>query len=174
MDKIYNIKYVDAYYTYAKDSTETHLPLHEAYGYVERNGGNVVIIFIKKRSTDIKRSMDKKEPIVEGLIIPDAALIPVVETSTIDIVKNIALGTPVAVVWRDMIHVANMSIYECSVMHSKGVLYRIEKDHIVLKEPETIRTYPTHIKIKNHPMIDKPPTYVMIPTSFITDITITK
>ncbi len=172
MDKVYNIKYVDAYYTYAKDIKETRLPLHEAYGYVERNGSNVVIIFIKKRGTDIKRSMDEKEPIVKGLIIPDVALIPVAETSAVNMLKGIAVGTSVTVVWRDVICVANMPIYECSVMHSKGVLYRIENDHIVLKEPETMRMSPA--PIRNHPKSGERPTYLMIPTSFITDVTITK
>lgn len=172
MDKIYNIKYVDAYYAYTKDLEETHLPLHEAYGYVEKNGNNVVIIFIKKRGADSRRVMGNKDPIVKGLIVPDAALILAAKTSRIDTLKGIAMGASVAVVWRDVISVANMPIYECSIMYTKGVLHKVEKDHIVLRDPKTVRTSPA--PVRNHPKDGGHPTYLMVPTSFITDIAIAK
>ena len=37
MDTISNVKYVDAYYVYDKNVTDTELLVHEAYGYVQRN-----------------------------------------------------------------------------------------------------------------------------------------
>ncbi len=43
MDKIYNIKYVDAYHTYAKNINKTKLLLHEARGYVKKNKDDIII-----------------------------------------------------------------------------------------------------------------------------------
>jgi len=170
-DKIYNIKYVDAYYSYAKSIDQTKLSVHEAHGYIERNADNIIIIFIKKGGANNKRTIDEKENIVKGLIIPDTALVSVVDTYQTDVLKNITTGLSVVVTWRDVVYVANLPRYDCSVMYTEGVLFRIEKDHIVLKNPETIRTYPS--PIKNHPGRGLP-TYLVIPISFITDITITK
>lgn len=169
MEKIFNIKYVDAYYIYAKDLGATKLSLHEAHGYVERNGNNIIIIFIKKRGTSSKEIIKNKENIVKGLVIPDTALSSVVDKYNSDILNNVTKGSSVKVEWRDIVYVANLPRYDCSVMYTEGILFRIEKKHIVLKNPETIRTYPT--PIKNHPE-GNPATYLVIPVSFIKDITV--
>ena len=171
MDKIYNIKYVDAYYSYAKKLGETKLATHDAHGYVERSGSNIIIIFIKKRDSSNRETIEKKENIIKGLVIPETALLSVVNTYTSDILMNIVEGSTVKVEWRDVVYVANLPRYDCSVMYTEGILFKIEKDHIVLKNPETIRVNPS--PLKNHPD-GKSPTYLVIPVSFIADIAVVK
>jgi len=171
MKKIYTVKYVDAYYIYEKRIGKTKLSLHEAHGYVERRGNNIIIIFIKKRKISNKKTIEGKENIVEGLVIPDTALVSVVDTYKTDILKNITIGSSVSVTWRDVVYVTNTPTYDCPIMYTEGILTKIKRDHIVLKDPETIRVYPT--PVRNHPGRGLP-TYLMIPISFITDITVIK
>lgn len=167
MDDIYRIRYVDAQYTYAKSIGKTGLPPHEAYGYIIRNADTIVVIFIKKRGTDCEKIVRGKEDVIKGLVIPNTALMSVVETYTTTLLENLDISSQVTVTWRDVRYVANMPVYECAIMQTEGVLYRIEKNHIVIKDPRTIRTYP--MPMKNHPE-NGHPTYLVIPTSFITDI----
>ena len=167
MDEIYSVKYVDAYYIYTKSIGKTKLSLHEAHGYMERNGDNIIIIFIKKRWANNRRVMNEKGNIVKGLVIPDTAVVSTVGTYKNDILKNVITGSPVTVTWRDVVYVANLPRYDCSTMCTDGILFKIEKDHIVLKDPETIRMYP--MPVKNHPGGGLP-TYLVIPISFIADI----
>lgn len=167
MDKIYNIRYVDAYYSHAQNIGETKLSLHDAHGYVEKSGDNIIIIFIKKRNTNNNEIIRTKQSIVKGLVIPNTALVSVVEVYKNDILKNVTIGAFVAVIWRDVVYVANLPRYDCSIMRTEGVMFRIEKDHIVLKNPETTRIYPE--PIKNHPE-GNPATYLIIPISFVTEI----
>jgi len=165
MDKVYNIKYVDAYYTDKKNLGQTKLSLHEAWGYVKRNGNNIIITFIKKRLSN------GQEESALGLIIPDTALISKKYEVKNKIPTNLKIGESIAVTWRDIVIFDSGDLRnDCSIMYTEGILFRIEKNHIVLKNPETVRTYPT--PIRNHP-IEKP-CYYIIPTSFITDIIITK
>ncbi|HAT68066.1 MAG: hypothetical protein A2481_01225 [Candidatus Yonathbacteria bacterium RIFOXYC2_FULL_47_9] len=167
MDKICNIKYVDAYYIYEKKIGKTQLSLFDAHGYVEEVANNIVIIFIKKRGIVNSEAISNKEAVIKGLVIPDTALMSTVENYSTNILKNLKEDSTVEVIWRDIVYVANLPRYDCSVMYSEGSLFRIEKDHIVLKDPETIRTYPS--PTKNHPGSGRP-TYLIIPISFITSI----
>lgn len=169
MKKISNIKYVDAYYVYTKDIGITKLSLHEAHGYVERNGRNIIIIFIKKNGTNNGEAIKNNENMIKGLVIPDAALLPAIDKYNGDTLNNATVGSSVKVEWRDIVYVANLPRYDCSIMYTEGTLFRIEKDHIVLKNPETIRIYPT--PIKNHPE-GNPATYLIIPLSVIKDLTV--
>lgn len=164
MDKIYNIKYVDAYCIYAKKIGQTKLSIHEAYGYVKKNGNNIIIAIIKRKLAH------KKEEVALGLVIPDTALLSY-KNNNARILADFKMGVLVAVIWRDIvIFDYSGSRNDCPIMYTEGVLFKIEKDHIVLKNPETIRTYPN--PIKNHPI--KKPNYYMIPISFITNIAIVK
>ena len=171
MDKIYNVQYVDAYYTHTKTIGKTKLSLHNAHGYVEENNGNIIIVFIRKKNVSIRNTIETRENIVKGLVIPNTALVSVVTSPKASIIKNVILGTQVTVTWRDIVYVANLPRYDCSVLRTDGHLFRIEKDHIVLKTPKTVRIYPS--PIKNHPEGDIP-TYLIIPISFILNIEITK
>ena len=165
IDKIYNIRYVDAYYIYAKNTSQTKLSLHEAYGYIRRNGNNIIIAFIKKKLTN------EQEEVALGLVIPDTALISKKNTDKNKILANFKTGISVAVTWRDIVIFDSGNLRDnCPIMYTEGILLKIEKDHVVLKNPETVRTYPD--PIKNHPK--KKPNYYIIPTSFITDIVIIK
>lgn len=171
-EKIYNIKYVDAYYVYDKKIGKTKLSLFEAYGYVERKADSIIIFFIKKMGVSNKKIIEGKENIVKGLIIPDTALMSAVDVYKTDLLKNVVVGSDISITWRDVGYVANLPAYDHSVvMYTEGVLYKIEKDYIVLKDPQTVRTYP--LPIKNHPGSGRP-TFLVVPTSFITNVTIIK
>ena len=174
MKKIYSVKYIDAYYSYVKylkNITQTKLLPFEAHGYVERNGNSIIIIFIKKRKISNKKTITKKENIVKGLVIPDTALVSIVDTYKTDILKNITMGLWVSVTWRDVVYVANTPTYDCHIMYTEGIVVKIGSDHIVLKDPETLCVYPS--PVENHPGRGLP-TYLVIPISFITDVTIIK
>lgn len=165
MSKIYNIKFVDAYYTFAKKVDQTKLSLHEAYGYVKKNGNNIIIVFIRKILTH------RKNEVALGLVIPDSALISKKSKAKNKILANHKIGDTVAITWRDIVIFDSENLRnDCSIMYTEGVLFRINKDHIVLKSPETIRVYPS--PIRNHP-INKPD-YCTIPISFVVNITVIK
>lgn len=167
MDKICSIRYVDAYYSYEKSIGETKLSFFEAHGYVEKNENNIVVSFIKERGLPLSNTISDKKNIVKGLVIPDKALVSVVSNYHTNMLSNINQGSAVEVTWRDIVYIANLPRYDCSIMYTEGIIFKIKKDHIVLKNPETIRTYPA--PIKNHPGGGHP-TYLVVPISFITDI----
>lgn len=171
MDKIYNIKYVDASYSYEKKIKQTKLDLYEAYGYVKKNKNNIIIIFIKKRKIGVGKIINRKESVPMGLVIPDTALILTSRVYKNEIMKNVSINSSISVTWRDVVHVENLPRYDCSIMYTEGILVKIESDYVVLKDPKTIRTYPT--PVKNHPGSGLP-TCLVIPISFITDIEVVK
>jgi hypothetical protein len=163
MDEVYNIKYVDAYYSYEKELGETKLSLHEAYGYVKRNKNNIVITFIKR-----KYSNGKEEPAL-GLVIPNTAIISKEDVVNYKILNDFKVGVSAAVTWLDIVIFDSGDIRnDCPIMYTEGNLSKIEKDHIVLEDPETIQTHTN--PVRNHPV--KKPSYYIIPTSLISDIKI--
>jgi len=164
MSKIYNIKFVDAYYTFAKKVGKTKLSFHEAYGYIKKNGNNIIVVFIKKIL------IYGKNEIVLGLVIPSTALISKKNNAKNKLLTNHKIGDAVAITWRDIVIFDSGNLRNnCSIMYTKGILFKINRDHIVLKNPETIRIYPA--PIKNHPT--KKPSFYIIPISFITKISTT-
>ncbi len=167
MNDIYHIHYVDAYYidiSYGakKALGETRLIPHEAYGYMYQKKDTLIIIFIRKKH---EKENDEGN-LIKGLVLPDTALVSVVKDFGNDIIKNIKVGSSVSLTWRDSVFVANQPRYDCSEMLTEGVLYRVEKDHIVIQNPVTRRTHP--LPTKNHP--EEKPLYYIIPISFITSI----
>lgn len=168
MGIIYNIKYIDAYYSTAETFDGVKIFLHEAYGFVDKNGNNIVITFIKKKGSSFKEVREKNEDIQMGLVIPDTSLVSVAHGYPQDILEDVSLGSSVSVVWRDIVYVAHMPRYDCAIMYTEGVLVKIEGNCIVLKNPETIRTHP--LPIKNHPV--EKSTYYTIPISFISKISV--
>jgi len=182
MDKIYNIKYVDAHYSYEPDLytkeyyadkkdlrvKSTSVYPFSAYGYVERHGSDIVFAFIKKKGVSLKETIENKEKIAAGLIIPDIALLSTARLFSHSVLKGIKIDSRVAVTWRDISVVLGGLQYDCAIMYTEGILYKIEKDHIVLKDTETIRVHP--MPVKNHPA--GRPLWYTIPISFIKDIEI--
>ncbi len=180
MDRICNIKYVDAHYSYEPDpyvkeyyshkedlgEQSTSLHFLSAHGYAEKYNDNIIIAFIKKKGVPLGETIESGEKIIRGLIIPDTALVSNLHTYGRDVLKEIKTGIRVAVTWHDVVNVANQARYDCSVMYTEGTLYQIEDDHIVLKDTETIRTHP--MPVKNHPA--GKPLWYTIPISFIKDI----
>lgn len=162
MEKISNIKYIDASYFYNKN-LPTKLSIHEAYGYMRKSKKNITIEFIKQ----ISKNKDNKQ-IIKGLIIPANALTSLNKNFEIQGLQKIKIGSNISVVWRDIVYIANMPKRDCSIMYSEGILYKATNSYLVLKNPETIKTHP--LPIKNHPQ--KKPKYYMIPKSFITEIKI--
>lgn len=180
MDKIYNIKYVDAwssydsdlyadkYYTYKKDlkTKSTSVYFFSAYGFVERHGSDIVVAFIKKKGIPLKETIEKKEKIIDGLIIPDGALLSKATLFSHSVLKGLKMDSRVAVTWRDPTYIKRLPEYDCSILYTEGTLYKIEKDHIVLRDTETIRVHP--MPVKNHPA--GKPLWYTIPISFIKDV----
>lgn len=180
MNTVRRIFYVDAYYSYEpgletkeyypdkKDLRveSTVLHLFDAYGYTETCHDNIVVVFIKKKGIPVKEMIQKGEKIIEGIILPDTALLSKVHSCNRDVLKDAKRGARVAVTWRDIVHVENLPRYDCAIMYTEGTLYKIEKDHIVLKETETIRMHP--MPVINHPA-GKPMWYT-IPISFIKEV----
>ncbi len=171
MDKIYNIKYVDASYSYEESIKQTKLDLYEAYGYVKNNKNNIIIIFIKKRKIGVGKIINRKESVPMGLVIPDTALILTSRVYKNEIMKNVSINSSISVTWRDVVHVENLPRYDCPVMYTEGILIKTDRDYIILKDPKTIRVHPR--PIKNHPGSGLP-TYLVIPISFITEIAVIK
>ena len=167
MDNIYNIKYIDAYYVDRNDSfdelKESKLHLHEVYGYLEKNKSNIIITFIKEVCED----SCKNNEFVKGIIIPDTAIYSVSLETNLDIAKNFSIGSNIKVEWRDIVFVSNQKRNDCSIMNTQGILYKVEKDHLVIKEPQTLRSYPE--PKKKHPD-DSDPAFYVIPKAFINSI----
>ncbi len=168
MNDVYKIKYIDASYidsSYKKNKRlgKTRLHYYEAYGYLHKNGSDIVLIFIKENK---KKQLEKTTEIIKGLVIPDTAIVSVTKKNNNTILGVIKKGSCVEVWWRDIVIVTNQPVYESSVMYTEGVLFRIEKDHIIIKNPETIRTYP--LPVRNHP--PEKPLYYIIPLLLITNI----
>lgn len=180
MNTVRHIFYVDAHYSYEPDlltkeyythkedlkveSTSVHF--FDAYGYVEKHGDNIVVAFIKKKGASPKDTIRSNEKIIKGIIIPDTALLSKARTCSHDVLKGAKKGSRVAVTWRDIVYVANLPRYDCAIMYTEGILYKIEKDHIVLKDTETIRVHP--MPVINHPA--GKPLWYTIPISFIKDV----
>lgn len=166
MNKVYRIQYVDAYYVYSKILPRTALKPHEARGFVIKNGIHTAIIFINEKDRPVQVG---KTEIIEGLVIPTASIGPYKPKNNLDTEQNIAsihIKAQVSVEWLDVVRVVNMNRWTCSIMYTEGILERIQTDHIVLRDPETIRTHPN--PVKNHP--EKKPTFYIIPKSFIKKI----
>lgn len=167
MKDFYVVKYIDAYCIYFKNIGVTKLKPHEARGYVIRNGTQVVVFFMKERSEIL--NIHNKKKIVEGLVIPTSATIPYSAKKYPSLEKSIRLikiRSRVMIRWLDVVHVAGMSRYICSEMYTEGILEKVEYDHIVVRDPETIRICPQ--PIQNHPL--EKPTFYIIPKSFILSI----
>jgi hypothetical protein len=180
MVEVRQILYVDAHYSYEPelhtkeyytDKGDLEVPttsVHflSAHGYVARNGDNIIIAFIKEKAVSLDDTIKNGDKIIKGLVITDSALISAFKKCDQSILEGLKVGTRVAVTWRDVVYVANLPRYDCSIMYTEGTLFKIEKDHIVLKETETLRTHP--MPAKNHPA--GRPMWYTIPISFIKDI----
>lgn len=167
MKNIYHIQYIDAFCVYLKKIKNTKPSSHEAYGYVLKNKSDLVIFFIKEARASLVIDNTKRVP--EGLIIPIGATIMYNPSKYKSLEKKflkIQNGYHVAVTWKDVTHIVDEPQYSCPIMYTEGVLYDVKRDHIVLHNPETIRTYP--LPIRNHP--EKKPTFYVIPKSFIMSI----
>lgn len=157
-EQIYKIKYFDAYYLYDRECPKTKLSVHEAYGYVEKYKGTIIVHFIKK----IENVNDR---IIKGLFLPKNSLVSR-STLSSQVLKDVKLHSKVSLEWDDVDIAANISIRESSIMKTVGILEAIELDHIVLSNPDTKRIYP--LPEKAHP--EKRATYYVIPTSCIKNI----
>lgn len=180
MDTVRQIFYIDAwssyepdlytkeYYTHKEDLREktTSVYFFSAYGFVEKHGDDIVIAFIKKKGVPLRETIEGGKEIVDGLVIPESSLASKANLYDRDILKEVKIGSRVAVIWHDPTYIRRLSGYDCSIMYTEGTLYKIEKDHIVLKDTETIRTHP--MPVKNHPA-GKPMWYI-IPISLIKDV----
>ncbi len=165
MKLVSNIHYTDAYYiSEPVEPLVTKLPHHEAFGFVKQGAdGSIIISFIREcENGDASENYDS-DHIARGLIVPKNALLSK-KNNYLEELRNLKNDEKIAVTWKDVVHVANMSTNDCSTMYTEGFLVNDRRDHIVLKDPETIRIYPA--PIVNHPNIK--PFYYVIPKSAIT------
>jgi len=165
MKLVSNIHYTDAYYiSEPVESPVTKLPHNEAFGFVKKGTDESIIIsFIRKSDDGEDGEGYGPNHIVRGLIIPESALLSR-QNDYLEELKSLKTSERVAVTWKDVVHVANMSRNSSSIMYTEGLLVNNHSDHIVLKDPETIKTHPT--PVKNHPPVQ--PFYYVIPKSAIT------
>ena len=167
MKDFYIIQYVDAYYLYLGTLIPTRLKPHEACGYVINKGIQTVVVIVKLKGEILH--VHTKKDILEGIVIPTSATAPYdskKHSKLEKVITQIPIQSSVTVHWLDVVHVAGLPRYTCAEMYTEGILERVENDHVVLRDPETIRTYPG--PIKNHPV--EKPTFYIIPKSFITTI----
>jgi hypothetical protein len=165
MNEFQKIEYIDAMYNTFDLALDLNyvdnlkLKIHVAYGILSVNEeGDYILEYVKKVNQEIQ---DNK--IVEGLILPKGSLYE--EYSDSNFQKNFTSkeGDKVSITWKDIVNVVNLDRRDCSVMETSGVVYRVYNDFILIKNPDTVRTYP--LPIQSHPS-DKPKFYV-IPKSFI-------
>jgi hypothetical protein len=157
MNQFSKIEYTDAYYILEEpDILQTKLPKNEAFGYVEKNENNIVVHFIIKK--DSKASSNIK--IVMGLVLPISSIYTQKYLKELDDIKE---NSSVALTWKDVVFLQNDEIRGVSTMYTEGIVIQNNSDHLVIKNPETLRIKPE--PVKNHPQVK--PLYYVIPKSFI-------
>jgi hypothetical protein len=154
MNKVANIKYIDASYSYEKECPTINIKTHEAFGYFKEKNDDIFLEFIKKEK-------GTKNTIIKGLIIPHLALLS--NYKKYNNTGNFKKGSEVSITWKDIVYVANTSRQKSSTMFSKGVVYKDTKKYVVLEKPKTHRNYPKP-KI-SHP--EKQPNFYIIPKCLI-------
>lgn len=157
MEEIVNIYYTDSYYG---DNPEvpsaTELPRCEAYGFTFEREGCFFVHFIKKVGEETR-----PDDFIKGLIIPKRAVVSYALRFTSK--EEFIVGESVAIRWSDVVYVANTKRSEVSVMETTGQLFRDAGNHVVIKNPKTIRKHP--LPMRGHPK--EQPSYYVIPKSLI-------
>lgn len=157
MNQFSKIQYTDAYYILEEpDMLQTKLPKNEAFGYVEKNENTIVVHFIIKK--DSKTLSNSK--IVMGLVLPISSIDTQNYLKELDDIKE---NSSVALTWEDAVFLQNDEIRGVSTMYTEGIVVQNNSDHLVIKNPETLRIKPE--PVKNHPQVR--PVYYVIPKSFI-------
>lgn len=160
--------YTKEYYSYKEDLRVKTTSVHafSAYGFVEKHGSDIVIAFIKKKGVSLKEAIEKRDSIVDGLVIPEVSLSSKANSCNHHVLSGVEVGARIAVTWRDPTDIRRLAEYDCSVMYTEGTLYKIQDNHIVLRDTETIRVHP--MPVVNHPA--GRPLWYIIPIAFIKDI----
>lgn len=157
MNKFLKIQYTDAYFILEEpDVLQTLLPKNEAFGYIEKKENTIVVHFILKK--DSKASPNAK--IVMGLVLPISSIDTQNYLKELDDIKE---NSSVALTWEDVVFLQNDEMRELSTMYTEGIVIQNNSDHLVIKNPETLRIKPE--PVKNHPQVR--PLYYVIPKSFI-------
>jgi hypothetical protein len=157
MNKFSKIQYTDAYYILEEpDVLQTLLPKNEAFGYVEKKENTIVVHFILRK--DSNDSLNAK--MVMGLVLPISSIDTQNYLKELDHIQENSL---VALTWEDVVFLQNDEIRGVSTMYTEGIVIQNNSDHLVIKNPETLRIKPE--PVKNHPQVK--PLYYVIPKSFI-------
>lgn len=153
------IHYTDAYYV-LEDQKDlvTKLPKNEAFGYITKETSNCIVVHFIKKVEDTNPLK-----ITKGLILPIGS-ISRQTTASIKELDTIKPEQYISITWNDIVFVSNDTKNECSIMYTEGIVFKNNIDHIVIKNPETLRIYPT--PIQNHPKVR--PLYYIIPKPMIT------
>lgn len=160
MTKIYNIKYIEPYYTLLKKMPRVKMTIHECFGYCAKYKDCLIVTFVKYMKSK------KKKEILEGLLIPECSLIT--QSPKIKVIEKV--NSKISIRWNDVVYIKNSERKYYSKMYTEGILIQKNKKTIVVKNPETIRIEPK--PIQNHP--NKKPTYYIIPIQVIEEISLIK
>jgi len=162
-NEVSNVKYVDAHYGYGSDFADIDtLPIQEAYGYIEKSGGDITVVFIKspKKFFGWPRSVFRRRGIIiKGLVIPQTNLVSCVQVDDLYESISIPVNAPITVLWHNVLHIANLPRRNSSLMRTEGILAGVAKDHIVVTNPST--TWEVPKQVGQHP--EKPPSFYRIP-----------
>ncbi|MCX6738690.1 MAG: hypothetical protein NT098_01400 [Candidatus Parcubacteria bacterium] len=165
MDKITCIKYVEAYSEFSEDCPPTKLWVYKAYGYIEKTKEGIILRFVKKVSSDENLERDF---VVEGYIIPNEALISEnKEKPFLSSLNSLILGSPIGVVWVNLVKLKNTSEINIPIKGTRGILIKNENDYLVIMNPKTVTLEP--FSVDN---IDRKPTFSIIPKSLILKVDI--
>lgn len=173
MTTITRVHFFDTAYTTKPNAPAPHLKVHEAYGYLHRFGGNILVTFIKQTAPEpLWRTCVRylfhcgHAHVVKGLVIPEEALVSHEDTSAQKVVSRIPIGTTISVTWRDVVYLANVYARPCHLMRTRGVLCDIRTDSIVVRAPQTTRLFPFPRRVHARDAV-----YMTIPISLIRSCT---
>lgn len=167
MYKIIALRYIDAFYSTEKELSSNILIPHYAIGKpVSVFHEHITISFIEKSHRPWK-----------GLLLPWEALILGKQQETTESaciqhkIKNIKIGTAVSVLWKDLVYFENgvLPMFP-TLMCTKGTLYSVTPEVVILKNPETTKVVPK--SIQRYQKGSAGTSFLVIPKCFITDIKI--
>lgn len=155
------LKYLDPYYGYDEISEDSKFAVHEACGYITLLDKVAIVEFLKEiDSTDTH--------IVRGLIIPRGALLEEALHPKMDLNLEYSLNKDISLEWLDVALVSETQRKEPSIMKTSGRVMRLDSNYLVIKNPNTVRTYP--LPKRKHP--EDTPAFIVIPYSLISKVSV--
>ncbi len=151
------IKYIDSYYLYTPTYSTSIFRIHEACGYVSKDGQSVRVEFVRQ----IRPRFDG---IVRGLLIPPSLIHKGnKKQKKTSLECDAKQGDKILVKWEDVTLVSYSKRRKCSLIKTVGVLEDVDSQRLIVSNPTTTKRY-RNSRIE-HPK--KRPTFYVIPISVI-------